>query len=222
MDSESKKCPHCAELIKIDANKCRYCGEWLKPQRQEKRKTSWAVKTIVFMILVVIIYLVYVIVLEAGFFMRNTHTHDEKGLLRVYEDIYKLDGSGEEGAREIYRNYLHPTDRAKETEEDYIKSYLEDRSQYPYSAQPQIHGANIEGNHGYIDRTIHDCSDPKCNNILSTIRSYKHFSWENGRWYMYTVAHVYLESAEVARTHIRRISVDVTCFTLTKASYVAT
>lgn len=28
-----KKCPHCGELINVDAKKCRYCGEWLDTEQ---------------------------------------------------------------------------------------------------------------------------------------------------------------------------------------------
>jgi hypothetical protein len=35
LDLETKKCPHCAETVKLAALKCRYCGELLDPEQVE-------------------------------------------------------------------------------------------------------------------------------------------------------------------------------------------
>lgn len=37
LDEETKKCPHCAEIIKLEALKCRFCGEALDPQEVARR-----------------------------------------------------------------------------------------------------------------------------------------------------------------------------------------
>ena len=40
-NSEMKKCPYCAEMIKYEAIKCHYCGSNLLPKNSYKRDISW-------------------------------------------------------------------------------------------------------------------------------------------------------------------------------------
>ncbi len=48
LDQETKQCPHCAEIIKLEARKCRFCGEPLDPHQVESdiavRRTQLAAK----------------------------------------------------------------------------------------------------------------------------------------------------------------------------------
>lgn len=43
MESDEKKCPHCAEQVKADATKCKHCGE--NPARPPKSKAEKAKST---------------------------------------------------------------------------------------------------------------------------------------------------------------------------------
>jgi hypothetical protein len=44
LDQETKKCPQCAEIIKLEALKCRYCGETFSKEDVEKAKENWRIK----------------------------------------------------------------------------------------------------------------------------------------------------------------------------------
>jgi predicted amidophosphoribosyltransferase len=35
LDNETKKCPACAENIKLEAKKCRFCGEEIDPEKEK-------------------------------------------------------------------------------------------------------------------------------------------------------------------------------------------
>lgn len=110
---------------------------------------------------------------------------NEKSLLKTYGKIFELKKSGENEEREVYREYVYSQDKNKTSEDEYIRKINEYKIEYPYSKIQTIHNVKIDGNKGFVDKTILICKNANCEGDTLTQRSFKPFTFENNRWMMH-------------------------------------
>lgn len=53
-EKQTKICPYCRQLIPADAQKCKYCGEWIKEKPQESNGLYSFCSSIVFLLNILI------------------------------------------------------------------------------------------------------------------------------------------------------------------------
>lgn len=112
------------------------------------------------------------------------YTPDKAGLENAIKKIDELSEAGEKGEREIYRNFLYPADKTM-SEDDFVKGYLEDKKQNPYT-KIERHEIQVEENRGYVDRTLYFCADKDCKTILDKGRFFKIYIYVDKNWYFRT------------------------------------
>lgn len=133
----------------------------------------------IFLIIFSIILFFYLGFQDAPVF-NNSYSFDENGLRKEADMIFKL--KGEDGARKLYQEFLSPEVKTL-TEDEYVKNFLERETQTPYLKR-DIHSIKIDGNYGFVDRTISTCNDSTCNTLTDTYRGYKRYVYNNNRWYL--------------------------------------
>lgn len=113
------------------------------------------------------------------------YTESETGLRNTVENQYKLADQGEQGLREIYRNYLSSSFKNSITENDFVKNSLtSNQSEGIQATKYDIHGISVNGAGGYVDRTVTLCTDTSCKNVKNTSRVFRKYIYENSRWLM--------------------------------------
>jgi len=111
---------------------------------------------------------------------------NETGLRNTIEKQYELSNQGEQGLREIYKSFLSLSSKDI-TEEEYLTEALTHlQSEGIQASKYDIHDVYIDGAEGYVDRTVYDCADSSCNNILNKSRQFRKYVYENQKWLMTT------------------------------------
>lgn len=113
------------------------------------------------------------------------YSPDEVGLRKTVEKQYQLANRGEEGRREIYKNFLSSSFKNSITENEYKKNSLAaDQTGGIQASKYDIHGISVDGTEGYVDRTVYFCSDSSCTKIKDKSRIFRKYVYENQRWLM--------------------------------------
>lgn len=186
MAQKSKRipCPHCSELILPTAQKCRFCGEWLH-KRKLKIKIRTGKRKFFFVLVILGILSGYWIINK--YFARNNFStpNNELGLRQTLNRQHSLLDTAD-GVREIYRNYLAPESKTF-SEEEYVSKFLDkNKSQGITHSKVDIHSVNVSDNIGYVDRTLYECADVLCTNVISTNRMFRKYVYFSGKWLMST------------------------------------
>lgn len=183
------KCPYCSEFIAFDAQKCRFCGEWLNRPKSLPSKSFFTKKRIILGICLLVGFLVIKDLFSPSDVKLETtvSNNNEKSLQKVVEEQYKLLNSrNPEDLAKLYQNFYSPEHSVKKgTEADFVKSILAKHSDdgldhYDFT----IHSIKVNGLKGYVDRTQKECQDSACNKVKSQNRSTRLYFLFNGKWLM--------------------------------------
>jgi len=110
---------------------------------------------------------------------------NESGLRNTVEKQYKLANQGEQGFREIYKNFIAASAKGSLSEDQFTTNTVAANNSAGITAtKDDVHGIYIDGTDGYVDRTIYSCVDSGCTNIKSETRALRKYVYENKHWLM--------------------------------------
>lgn len=108
---------------------------------------------------------------------------DTNSLRTTVDEINQLSNQGETGYKKLYQDYFSSAYKSTINEADYVKRALSaNQSAGIQAIQTGINNLYIDGNIGYVDRTITFCLDKGCQSIKGKSRSYKKYVFENNEW----------------------------------------
>lgn len=175
-------CNKCGFQLRQNLKFCTKCGTRVLKVKANNHETNknksrrkWRLFLLIASVLLIIIYF-----FENGSSIIG-YSQDEAGFKKALDRQYFLiESNNENSIREIYRNFLDPKIKLV-SEDEYVSNWRESNNKF---SRVQVHNFKVDGNEAYVDRTILECSDIDCKDVLSKHRNFRSYDYVDGKWLM--------------------------------------